>query len=95
MNLTTEKIMATKSNATEQNKAYTVRGDIYLRTDGEFEAVRNGQVLSNDDNALLAYFGVGVAEPLSVIFASVGVSAEAQISIVEAIQDFASAAKGA
>lgn len=93
MNLTTEKSMATKSNAAETDRNFTIRGDVYTDKNGAFEAVRNGQVYSKDDGAHLAWFSAGVSEPLSINFSSPDTGTATETSVISDIQAFIAAAK--
>lgn len=93
MILTTEKTMATRSNAADTNRTYTLRADVYTAKNGTFEAIRNGQVFSKVENQHLASFSTGVTEPLNITFASTTLSAEEESAVISDIQSFIAVAK--
>lgn len=94
MILTTEKTMATRSNAADTNRTYTLRADVYTAKNGTFEAIRNGQVFSKDGSQQLAWFSTGVTEPLNISFASTTLSAEEENAVISDIQSFIATEKG-
>lgn len=93
MNLTTEKTMATRGNATDTNRTYTLRADVYTAKNGTFEAIRNGQVFTKDGSQHLAWFSTGVTEPLNISFASTTLTTEEECAVISDIQSFIAVAK--
>lgn len=93
MILTTEKTMATRSNAADTNRTYTLRADVYTAKNGTFEAIRNGQVFSKDGSQQLAWFSTGVTEPLSISFTSTTPTTEEESAVISDIQSFIAVAK--
>lgn len=93
MILTTEKTMATRSNAADTNRTYTLRADVYAAKNGTFEAIRNGQVFSKDGSQHLAWFSTGVTEPLNISFTSTTPTTEEECAVISDIQSFIAVAK--
>lgn len=90
MKLIIENKTVTMSNAGDENRDYTVRGEVSFGKDG-FESISNGQVLGSADSAR-AWFGCGVTQPLSLNFGSADMTATEQTAIMSVIQEFIAAA---
>lgn len=94
MELTTENMMVTLSNADDSGRRYTVRGDVYVGN-GSYEAVRNGQVYTRDNNTgmMVANFNRGVNESLSINYQDTQLTPEEEYAVMGEIQAFIAAAK--
>lgn len=92
MELKTENMTLTLSNADDESRAYTVRGDVKVET-GQFAGVSNGQVYAKDEGAGVAYFSSESNNAMSTSFQSGDITDEQRLAVFGAIQDFVASAK--
>lgn len=92
MELKTENMTLTLSNADDESRAYTVRGDVKVE-DGQFAGVSNGQVYAKDEGAGVAYFSSESNNAMSTSFQSGDITDEQRLAVFGAIQDFVASAK--
>ena len=92
MELKTENMTLTLSNADDESRAYTVRGDVRVN-DGQFAGVSNGQVYTKDDCAGVANFSSESNNAMSTSFQSGDITDEQRLAVFGAIQDFVASAK--
>lgn len=92
MELKTENMTLTLSNADDESRAYTVRGDVRVN-DGQFAEVSNGQVYTKDGGMGVAYFNAGDNNAMSTSFQSGDLTDEQRLAVFGAIQGFVASAK--
>lgn len=92
MELKAESMMLTMSNFDDENRAYTVRGDVRV-DDGAFGGIGNGRVYDSGNAEGVAYFSTESDAAMSVSFQSGGITDAQRLAVFGEIQDFVASAK--